>query len=136
VLRLFAIAIAIAIALALAGAGCGSSDEDEAKKVIVDFVNASADGDGERVCELLSPDGERDLIPAEVLEDSSCVEAMAKLKAAMDRTNVQRLDESDLDSARVEIDGDTATVADSESDLRVQLRKVDGEWRLDAQPLW
>jgi ketosteroid isomerase-like protein len=114
----------VCAALLVAAAGCGQSDQEKAREVVQEYIDASNDGDYERVCELYSEDFKRQLAvddcPAFVEEQTSGVEQELELvdvRADGDRATAQ------IDAVRQE-EGGTARIG-------LLLERADGdEWRI------
>jgi hypothetical protein len=125
--RLLAAAIAIA-ASALLAAGCGGSDEPDA--VVEDFYAATADGDAEQLCALVTDETAQSA--AEQEDAETCEEGVEKSFASEGAEEAASLAE-DVEVGDATIDGETATVevsAAGQSD-EVNLVKVDDEWKVD-----
>ena len=126
-------ALLLAVAICTALVGCGSSDEDEAGTRVRAYLNAFADGDGERTCQQLTDEGARsfvDAITAQVpkLSASSCEEAVEAVVDAGADTSVLR----DVELTQVTVDGDTATVRAKGGTADAELVKTDAGWRIDG----
>jgi hypothetical protein len=116
--------------LALAGCGGGGSDDpDEVREAVRDFVAATNERDGERLC------GE--LLTQEYLEKSTGATgdgAEEACRQQLDLTTGLQLEVISI--GRTEVDGDRATVravidADGVSSPRLfRLEQEDGKWKL------
>jgi hypothetical protein len=113
------------IAAVAAVAGCGESDQEQAREVAQEYVDASNDGDFEKICDLYSEEFIEQLgaadCPAFVQEQSSGVAQtleLVEVRATEDRATAE------IDAIREEEGGPARIVA--------QLEPVDGEWRITA----
>jgi hypothetical protein len=115
----------------LSVAGCGGgSDEDQIREAATDFTVAFADGDMDRVCELMTGEAKRKLV---ALGRGSCEQVMGLAGDAMDDAERDRL--RDAEVTKVTIDGDRAEVVQtsgSETVDPLQLAKRGDEWLVDA----
>ncbi|NEE01410.1 hypothetical protein [Phytoactinopolyspora halotolerans] len=121
-------------ALALTLAGCGGSDEDRAAGTAEDFFAALAEVDAEKACELnLGSDGQP--LSEEHADWQSCLTGVDTWAGNTVMPADGELPEVSFDS--VEIDGDTARLADSPPSEfsfmhAIDLRKVDEDWYIDG----
>jgi hypothetical protein len=117
---------AVCVAALVAAIGCGQSDEQQARDVVQDYVDARAEGDYGRVCELYSESFKQELATgpnceAFVEEQSSGAEP------------------GELEIVDVRVNDDKATAdldATSESGapirIGLQLERQDDDWRITA----
>ena len=92
--------LTVVAVVSLAGCG-GGSDEDRIRAAATDFTVAFADGDMERVCELMTGDAKRRLV---ALGQGDCVQVMGLAGGAMDDAERDRL--RDAEVTKVTIEGD------------------------------
>jgi hypothetical protein len=121
-----------AVVLALL-AGCGGSDTPE--DVTRDFLQAMADGDGERACDLLTGDARREMLVAGAFFDAGdggCPGAIEGITETLDEGELAKLRDAEVEE--VEVNGDQATVKVKDGDP-AHLRKIEGEWRIDLEDL-
>jgi hypothetical protein len=121
-----AVPLALAV-LALAACG-GESDAENAEGVVREFVEATGEGDTDRLCnELLSPAFIAETTGSKPGDTASCKRALGEAPSLRLRL---------VEIRRTSVDGDEATVL---AVLRVQgrrhprefrLEKLDGEWKL------
>jgi hypothetical protein len=91
-------------------AGCGGDGPSDAEQVVDSYLQAIADGDGEKACEHLTEAVQRQLIdaaPAE-LGAGDCPAAAEAIAGAL--TEQQRRQLRDTQYGEVTVDGDRATV--------------------------
>jgi hypothetical protein len=91
-------------------AGCDGDDASEAERVVDDYLEAIADGDGPKACEQLTETMQRQLIEAApaARRASDCPAAAAAIAGAL--TEQQRRQLRDAQFGQVIVDGDRATV--------------------------
>jgi hypothetical protein len=91
-------------------AGCGRDPGRDAEQVVDDYLEAIADGDGERACNQLTENLQRRLIDAAPagLEATDCRTAAAAIAGTLSQEQRQRL--RDTAYGHVSVDGDRATV--------------------------
>jgi ketosteroid isomerase-like protein len=109
----------------LALSGCGENADDGAvRRVVTDYLQAFAAGDGARACALMLPDVQRSLgnCPAELNE------AHQRLTAA------ERLETENLVVDTVTSAGDNARVRLTPGDSQLALRKAGGRWLIAGVP--
>jgi hypothetical protein len=131
--------LAFGAALALL-AGCGESDEspgggserEQIEAVVVDYMHALADGDGEQACARLTSAAQKSLAAGTGAE--SCAAGVEQLAGSLD-SDARTL----LGSVEVtvnDITGSKATVKVAAGEAQppgpVPLEKADGEWRITA----
>jgi hypothetical protein len=117
------------LALAGCGGGGGDDDPDEVHQTLRDFVEATNERDGERLCgQLLTQDYlEKSTLASGDRADEAC-------RKQLELTTGLRLDLISI--GRTEVDGDSATVravldADGVRSPRVfRLEREDGRWKL------
>jgi hypothetical protein len=116
--------IAVCAAVMVGSVGCGQSDEQQARDVVQDYVDARADGDYERVCELYSDSFKQQLVGggdcAAFVEEQSSGAPTGELEIVDVRVRDDR-GTADLDVA-----------GESGQPIRVglQLERQDGDWRI------
>lgn len=126
----------LAILMSAALGGCGGSDEDQIRDAYVDFAEAFADADGEKVCDMLTRAGKRDVVAAGVVVGGGgdCPRTVKSLARLFDNGDLTALREAKV--TKVTIDKDRAVVQGTanldENAKPTQLRKVEGEWLIDA----
>jgi hypothetical protein len=115
--------------LALAGCGGDDDDADEVRQTVRDFVEATNERDGEKLC--------GDLLTQEYLEKSTLAtgdSADEACRRQLDANATLRLDLISIE--RTEVDGDRATVravidVDGVDTPRLfRLEQEDGRWKL------
>ena len=128
----------LVIAAALAG-GCGGSDDgaDDAgpEDVVRTYLEAVADGDGERACDQLTDDVQRqavDFLSAQLpqLEASSCADGLGQLAEDLGEEEKDGL--RDPGEASAEIDGDTAIVRFEQGTTDAELTKEGDSWLISG----
>jgi hypothetical protein len=115
--------------VALAGCGGGGEDPDDVRQTVRDFVEATNERDGERLC------GE--LLTQEYLEKSTLAGGDRAEEACREQLDVTGgLQLRLISVGRTEVDGDEATVravidADGVRSPRLfRLEREDGSWKL------
>jgi len=117
-------------ALVLAATGCGgeSSDADQARDVAERYLDATADQDAERLCEVMPP--------AEYGDGQSC-EAVMKAgfieSGPMDAEIADAM--RDAKATSVAINGDHARVSKDVGKDSLPVIKIDGRWYVDPAGL-
>jgi hypothetical protein len=137
-LRRAASAAAVAV---LALAGCGGDgdappDAEQVDSAVAGYAHAFGGGDGDRACELLTPDAREAFVKrvSSVVGTTDCAEAMTKLQSFAGPNVTGPFEDATV--SEVEVDGDRATanlVAGGHTE-KVTLEKVDGEWLLTKAP--
>jgi hypothetical protein len=135
-------AASAAAILVLAIAGCGGDDgesapdDEQVNSAVTDYARAFGGGDGERACELLTPEAREAFVKrvSSVVGTTDCGEAMTKLQSFAGPNVTRPFEDATVENVRV--DGDRATadlVADGHTE-QVTLESVDGEWLLTKAP--
>jgi hypothetical protein len=129
-------AVAILVLAGCGGNGDAPPDAEQVDTIVADYAHAFGGGDGERACELLTPDAREAFVKrvSSVVGTTDCAEAMAKLQSFAGPNVTGPFEEATVNG--VEVDGDRATaelVAGGHSE-KVTLEKVDGEWLLTRAP--
>jgi hypothetical protein len=139
-------AAVVAAAALAAGPGCGSDDQgmrpDEREVALVakTWMTASAKGDGERACRVLTPLARAHLTTL----FASCEELVADLADAIPADEVAAYEQVDV--LRVRIEGDRARITPDDLEVPERLtrpgepsfqthvfRRVDGTWKLGIE---
>jgi ketosteroid isomerase-like protein len=126
--------LTLAVALVLPLSACGGSDEDDVRSASEDFVAAFKDENWEEVCSLMTDKSKAQLERAGQVLDANggCEGVWEKASKFIGDKAKRQLDDFEIES--VKIDGDTATVTTAEAKGQpTQLRKEDGEWRVDFE---
>jgi hypothetical protein len=91
-------------------AGCNGDDASDAERVVDDYLEAIADGDGRKACEQLTDAMQRRLIEAAPAERGAgdCPAAADAIAGAL--TDQQRRQLRDTQFGEVTVDGDRAAV--------------------------
>jgi hypothetical protein len=117
---------AVCLAALAAATGCGQSDEQQARDVVQDYVDARAEGDYERECELYSDSYKQQLGVGE-----NCPEFVKEASSGAETGELEIVD--------VRVSGDRATAdldATDESGqpvrLGLRLERQDDDWRITA----
>ena len=117
-------ALACVAALAVAS-GCGESDQEQAREVVQDYVQARADQDSERVCELFSESFKQELAVEDcagfVQEQSSGADGSEELEVVDVRVNGDKAT-ANIDVTRGSEGGPTR--------IGLLLEREDDEWRI------
>lgn len=127
--------LTVLLILIAAATGCGASEEERVRAAVDKTDRAWEDEDYETVCAMHTEAGRRELVRnSDNPGARGCADALVS-------DNLDEVDEGAfqtlevgviLEITEVEIDGDRAVVRYS-TGFAWRLRKVDGEWRLDAQ---
>ena len=113
------LAVTLASVALLAACG-GSSPED----VVDEYLQAVLDGDGAKVCELLS-DEEREAVEREATAAESCEQAIEVITRQVPAGLEQAIEEGDV---KVTEDGDRARADIYDGAYVVELEKDGGDW--------
>ena len=120
------LAAAAVTALVIGGCGGGSSDEDTVRTTVTDYFKAMGNGDGERLCALLTPPSR------EQIGGGDCPSIIAASAKKLDESDRKALRDVDVDFTTVKITGDKAIVKGGENDDDpIKLRRIDGKWLVD-----
>jgi ketosteroid isomerase-like protein len=113
-------------------AGCGASDEDQIRETVANVGHAEADGEWQKVCDLMTPALQKLVVGTASQGTKTCADALEDAAATMSQDEKNKLHETHVVS--VKLNGDTATVkvepAGEFADTQ-PMRKVNGKWRLD-----
>ena len=123
--RLWRVLVTCLAALSLvAFAGCGGGGPED---TIKDYLDAAADGDADKACDLVTDD----FVDEELGGD--CEEAIEQAGDELDDEQKDKIRDAEISD--VEEDGDKATakleIEDQEDD-EVELEKVDGDWKISG----
>ena len=128
--------LTLAVVLVLPLSACGGSDEDDVRSASEDFVAAFKDENWEEVCSLMTDKSKAQLERAGQVLDANggCEGVWEKASKFVGDKAKRQLDDFEIES--VKVDGDTATVTVTNAEAKgqpTQLRKEDGEWRVDFE---
>ena len=131
------VAAALLAAIATLGCGSGGSDEDKIRDTHRAFSEAVADGEGDEACALMTSEARQEALGAGVfLGGGDCAEVLSKFKGLLDKGDLEELRNSKV--TNVTITGETALVRASsdidDDDDPTRMRKVSGDWLIDADP--
>lgn len=133
-------AAALGIGIAFGSTGCGSDDErDEVAGAAREFFDAFADKDGEEICARITAEDVAAVeLDATAVGASSCPEAFGLLLDSIDPRELESARDIDIDTAQIEIDGDTATIPTEAADFpgrasggALTLIREAGDWKVD-----
>ncbi len=113
--------LAVALASVALLAACGGSSPEE---VVDEYLQAVLDGDGAKVCELLS-DEAREAVEQEATAAESCEKAIEVMTKEVPAGFKQAVEEDDV---KVTEDGDTAKAEIYDAAYVVELKKDGGDW--------
>jgi hypothetical protein len=129
------VALLATLLLAALAAGCGDSSPSP-EDVTSAAVSGLSKGDEKKVCAQLTAPAKRLLL--EVLADNppivepikaaTCEEAITKVHAQLSQPIRAVLEDGEVDKAK--ITGDKAVVHVTGAGTDVELRKIDGEWKI------
>jgi hypothetical protein len=121
-LRVLLVAVSLVCA-SFTVAACGPFGGDSPEDALEDFKDAAADRDEEKMCELFTDRAKREL------EEN--FEPCEKFFAEFSNENLDTLAEFEVKD--VEEDGDeaTATVESDGEEDELQMKKEDGDWKID-----
>jgi len=126
-----AIASLLVFAL-LAGCGGGSASPED---TVSAAISGLSEGDEEKVCAQLAPEGERRLLVVLrdnplglVVEASTCEEAITKVHAKLTKPIRAALEDGEVDDAKVT--GDAAVVHVPGFGMDVELKKLAEKWKI------
>jgi hypothetical protein len=114
--------------------GCGGSDDDP-EDVVRTYLEAVADGDGEKACDQLTGEAKRqavDFLSSQAPEfgATSCEDGLDQLSENLGEDEKDILREPG--EATVEIDGDSATVTFEEATTPAELTKSGDDWLISG----
>lgn len=118
-----------AVAVAVT-AGCGESQEDQVSDALAGYLKAVATHDGAKACASLTPAGQRQLV-ASVSGARRCEDAARRYARGLSRRERRLIGDPTIEAVQVEGSRATARVKGVRTG---RLVKVDGEWKVDAQP--
>jgi ketosteroid isomerase-like protein len=126
----------LAVVLVLPLSACGGSDKNNVRSASEDFVAAFKDENWEEVCSLMTNKSKAQLERAGQVLDANggCEGVWEKASKFIGDKAKRQLDDFEIES--VKVDGDTATVTVTNAEAKgqpTQLRKEDGEWRVDFE---
>jgi ketosteroid isomerase-like protein len=126
--------LTLAVVAVLPLGACGGSDEDDVRSASEDFVSAFKDENWGEVCSLMTDKSKVQLERAgkAIGADGGCEDVWEKASKLVDDRAKEQLEDFEIES--VKVDGDRATVTTAEAQgSPTQLRKEDGEWRVDFE---
>jgi hypothetical protein len=130
----------LAVALSFAACGEAASDEQQIETTIKEYMRAFANGDGDEACDHLT-DARREQMERgleAVAGEASC-DALSKVVDQLEEADQDELDKlHEIEVEGIKVTGDTATAWPTYRGKRADqttLRRVDGEWKLDEDPL-
>ena len=125
---LIALLIAV-LALGAAGAGCGGgSEEDKAKSAVEDYLQAVTKGDGEKACSLVTEQTKKNIEKG----GRKCAETISALNKGPGRAVLQTFKDAEVENVKVNGDRGTADIKVKQLTQKTNLRKEDGQWKLDS----
>lgn len=100
------------------------------------YLEALADGDGEKACDQLTGEAKRavlDEISGQLPEfgAASCEDALDTLAENLGEDEKSALRDAEIE---VKVDGDTATARPAKGTDDAELRKIDGKWLISRIP--
>ena len=133
-------AAVLAVAMVFAACGDGGSDEQQITTAIKEYMRAFANGDGDEACDHLTDERREEMEQGlkQVAGEASC-DALSKVVDQIEETDPGGLDKlHEIEVEDIKVTGDTATAWPTyhgERADQAKLRRVDGEWKLDQDPL-
>ena len=130
-------AMALLAIVCATGAGCGGDDgpdaEEQVRSVVREYLEAFAEGRGERACAQLTDAARREVVDAVTAAFPEaatvrCEEAITEF--ALDMTAERKRVLLNPEFGRVTVDGDRATVAIEDVREPLPLARVDDAWRI------
>jgi hypothetical protein len=117
---------AVCVAALAAATGCGQSDEQQARDVVQDYVDARAEGNHERVCELYSESFKRELATG-----GNCEAFVEEQSSGAEPGELEIVDVRVRDD---EATADLDATGESGAPIRIGLRleREDDDWRISA----
>jgi hypothetical protein len=98
------------------------------RDTVTNYFQAMGDGDGERLCALLTPPSR------EEIGGGDCPSIIAASAKRLDESDRKALRDVDIDFTTVKIAGDKATVKGGEDDDDpIRLQRIDGKWLVDQK---
>jgi hypothetical protein len=127
---------ALVATLALALAGCGGGGHEDVKLVLREYINAFADGDGKKVCSLMTAATRRQIIErvGVLTGTTDCAKAMEAVRRQAGPDALHAYRNSKIGD--VEVNGNTAhaNVTGPSGSTPATLQKVAGEWKVAGGP--
>lgn len=123
--------VAMTLVAATGLGACGTSDEDQVRAAVGDFARSLEDKETERACALMTARAEAQLTSFLRAFGGTGDCALILKRLEEDEDGAGRLSQRAIDSARVAIRADLATLTPRRADDAVGLRKEDGGWRID-----
>jgi len=118
----------IVAALALGAAGCGGSEEDDAKSTVEDYLEAVTKGDGDKACSLVTAQTKKNIEKG----GRKCGETISALNEGPGRQVLQQFKDAKVENVKINGDRGTADIKVKQLTQKTNLRKEDGEWKLDS----
>ena len=122
--------LALLVVIGLLAPACGSDEEDEVREAVTTYLKAVAEGDGPKACGRLTPAAQRQLV-ASVFGARDCNQAVDLFAERLPDRVKSRMRDPEIED--VEVDGSRATVRVKDVEQGA-LEKVDGEWKIAAEP--
>jgi hypothetical protein len=107
--------------------GCGASAEEQVGDTVKRFYRAASEGDGDEACGLLTQAARTVGGPGQC---EAAIEQLGKLGGPETRKRL-----GDVTVRKTKVDGErasTQTELAGQGAVTLQLRRVDGEWKLDS----
>ena len=122
------IAVLVA-ALLLPAAGCGKSEEDKARATVEDYLEAISKGDGDKACDLVSSRTRKRI---ESSGTRTCPETFKSLNQGPGKAVLGAFKDAEVKDVKVNGDRATADIELRGLKRKTNLRKEDGDWKLDS----
>lgn len=120
------------VAVALAGCGSSSSASDQVRSAWNDLKSALVNGDGSKLCGLLTSTAQSQLVSEVRTLDPSVKDCQGAAKILLERAKAERSKLSSATLKTVSVHGNTATTSDSTGGTPNTWVKQGGSWKLSA----
>lgn len=132
-LRARAVIAVLVATLAVAVTGCGGqSDEEKAKSAVEDYLEAVSKGDGNKACSLVTDATKKKI---EQSAKRSCPQTFSSLNQGPGKAVLQAFKQAKVDNVKVNGDTATADIKLKQLSQKTNLRKEDGDWKLESTGL-
>lgn len=120
----------VLVGVALPLGACGGDESDAAAEPVRVYFAALADGDGERACEQITGEAQREMLGylGDLLPEfgvRTCAEGIEVLAGNMGADERAILEDATFE---IEIDGDRATVEPEGGTQAASVEKIEGRW--------
>jgi len=128
--RARALTAILAASVALSAAACAAtqSEEDKAKTAVESYLNAVTNGQGEQACGKVTEATKKNIERG----GRSCADTISSLSSGPAKAVLQAFKNADVNNVKLSGDRGTADIKVTGMTRQTNLRKEDGEWKLDS----